>query len=165
MNCPRCQKELNSLTLEASELKVCPNCEGTWYPGEALAEVTDHSLKELVQSDLKPNMVGDQLAKVDLDKAIDCPECGKEMIRYKYTLTCPIELDECEQHGIWLDDGELGSLMQYLTDLDKRVGALTERTLSERNLATLQELSRSPAAYSLPGNLLATINMVYSRER
>lgn len=165
MNCPRCSTELTSVSIEAAEVRACGNCEGTWYPDEALAEVTDHTFSELKQTPLAQSMVPDQLAKVDLDEPISCPECGEQMSRYTYSLTCPIVLDECIEHGVWLDDGELGTLMQYLTELDKRVSEKQDQLLGGRNLAALEELSKSPTYYSLPGNVLATLNAVRSRPR
>ena len=165
MNCPRCETELTSVQIEESEVNACPNCEGTWYPDEALGNVTDHSLNELKSTELEASIVGDKLSKVDLEKAICCPECGSEMARYTYSMTCQIVLDECPKHGVWLDDGELGTLMQYLTELDQRVSAKQEETLNPRNVKALEELSKSPTFYSLPSNVLATINNVYSRER
>ena len=80
-------------------------------------------------------------------------------------MTCRIELDECSEHGVWLDDGELGTLMQYLTELDKRVSAKEASLATSRNFETLAELSRSPSYYSLPTNVLATLNSLYNRDR
>lgn len=165
VNCPRCATELKDLTLESSVVKACPKCEGTWYPDEALGQVTDHSLSELQQTELSPSLVADKLSEIDLEKAIKCPQCDKEMARYTYSLTCQIVLDECPEHGVWLDDGELGTLMSYLTDLDQRVGERQEQVLEARNLEKLRELSKSPTFYSLPSNVLATINNVYTRDR
>lgn len=58
-----------------------------------------------------------------------------------------------------------GTLMQYLTELDKRVSEKQEQLLQGKNLAALEELSKSPTYYSLPGNVLATLNAVRSRPR
>jgi Zn-finger nucleic acid-binding protein len=165
VNCPRCSTDLTAVAIESSNVMACSNCEGTWYPDEALGDVTDHSFSELKETALAQSLVPDQLAKVDLDEPVNCPQCQKQMSRYTYSLVCPIVLDECIEHGVWLDDGELGTLMQYLTELDKRVGAKQEEVLSGRNLSTLEELSKSPTFYSLPGNVLATLNAVHSRAR
>lgn len=165
MKCPRCTTELSSVIIEESAVMACPNCEGAWYPGESLGEVTDQTFSQLKETGLAATMVPDKLARVDLDQPVACPECGEKMARFSYSMTCPIVLDECPAHGVWLDDGELGTLMQYLTELDKRVGAQSEVLLSERNLKTLQELGKSPASYSLPANVLATLSSVYSRPR
>ena len=165
MNCPRCETALKAVTIEDSQVHACPNCDGTWYPDEALGEVTDFTFSELKETELSPSLVPDKLARVDLDKAICCPQCGKEMARYTYSMTCRIELDECSEHGVWLDDGELGTLMQYLTELDKRVSAKEASLATSRNFETLAELSRSPSYYSLPTNVLATLNSLYNRDR
>ena len=165
MNCPRCSTELSPVTIESCQVQACPNCEGTWYPDEALGNVTDQTFTELKKTGLGASLVPDQLAKIDLDEPVHCPQCSKLMSRYTYSMACKIVLDECPEHGVWLDDGELGTLMQYLTDLDKKVGSAQEDLLNARNVGALEELSKSATFYSLPGNVLATINAAYSRDR
>lgn len=165
MDCPRCQTQLKTVEIDLSEVYACPGCEGAWYPDEALGSVTDHTFSELKATELRETMVPDRLALVDLEQTINCPVCSETMLRYTYSLTCPIELDECPKHGIWLDDGELGTLVQYLNDLDKRVNEKHEMLMSERNIWALHELSKSSEPHSLPGEVLAVISNVYARER
>lgn len=140
MNCPRCRTQLSAVEIEQAEVQVCSTCEGAWYPDEALGSVTDHSFSELKATELSRSMVPDKLALVDLEQRIDCPVCSDKMLRYTYSLACPIELDECPHHGVWLDDGELGTLVSYLTDLNKRVGHQQEKLLNERHLMDVLEI-------------------------
>ena len=165
MNCPRCSTELRTVSIENTEVQACSNCEGTWFPGEALGLVTDHSFSELKQTELIESLIPDQLEKIDLEKMIHCPECGAEMSRYTYSVVWPIVLDECPKHGVWLDDGELGTLMKHLTELDENVTGYQHDMLNQRNLDLLQELSKKATFHSLPTNVLATINKVHSRNR
>jgi hypothetical protein len=44
----------------------------------------------------------------------NCPECGRVMERKKYEGGCPVLIDECPDHGIWLDTGEIKDLQIYL---------------------------------------------------
>ncbi len=110
-------------------------------------------------------MVPDRLALVDLEQKICCPVCSDTMLRYIYSADCQIELDECPRHGIWLDDGELGTLAQYLNDLDKRVHDKYEMLMGKGSIWALSDLSKSSDSYSLPGEVLAVIKTVYARER
>lgn len=165
MKCPRCSKELRAVSVECAEVQACSNCEGIWFPGEALGQVTDHSVSDIKQTELKESLVADQLEKVDLDKEIHCPECQETMDRYTYSLVCPIVLDECSKHGVWLDDGELGTLMKHLTELEDRVVDRQNDLLNQRNLDLLQELSKKASFHSLPTKVLATINKVHARDR
>lgn len=170
LSCPRCQTPLQEAKLEESTVHPCPNCEGTWYPEEALSSVTDRSLSELSGSVLQPSLVGDKLETVDLEKPISCPVCAAPMMRYRYTMTCDVVLDECLDHGIWLDDGELGSLMTFLEDLYKGVEDTRDRLASgvtETNLEYLEEeLSREePGVEISPSRVLEALYQVHSRPR
>lgn len=168
MNCPRCKVEMKSVRLEDATVSLCPQCEGTWYPDQALASVTDHSIPELQKLELAPTLVEGGGQTTDEEPLIDCPECGKRMERYQYSLTCDLIVDECFEHGVWLDDGELGTMVKFLTDLNSGVTAkekaLVEK-MSESNFQALQELSRSPGFYTLPGSLLGALNSVSYRDR
>ena len=168
MNCPRCQSEMRDAQLEESQLKTCPKCEGTWYPGEALGAVTDHSLAELKQSPLEPSLEADRLDTVDLEKPINCPVCSRPMVRYRYTMTCDVVLDECLEHGVWLDDGELGSLMAFLEELYQGAEAKRDRLstgITEKNLEYLEELCRDGGNNNLSAGVLEALYQVHHRPR
>ena len=45
---------------------------------------------------------------------IRCPVCSGGMEKKKYHRSCPIEIDECELHGIWLDTGEIKDLQVFI---------------------------------------------------
>lgn len=166
MNCPRCATELTAHKFDAATVRACPSCEGAWFPDEALGAVTDNTLGELESSELSASLVGDKLEKIDEDKLIDCPQCGVQMERYRYSLTCNVILDECPAHGVWLDDGELGTLMAFLTNLYDRVEEREAKIiegLSGGNIQALQELQKNPTYYNLPSSLLETLNQVHAR--
>lgn len=118
MDCPRCQTQLKAITLpELDDAKVylCPNCEGGWYPQPSLEDLTLESNRAAVEkTELAPTLVADQLEKIDLDAPVSCPECGQEMKRYSYPLAPDTALDRCEEHGAWLDDGELGVMLEQI---------------------------------------------------
>lgn len=169
MDCPRCGSRMRDAQVHGCALKTCGECEGTWYPGEALGTVTDHSLSELRQGPLKETLVADKLEAIDLEAPISCPRCARPMMRYRYTMSCDVILDECLEHGVWLDDGELGSLMKFLEDM-VGVDEETEERLSlgvmEKNLEYLEELSRSSEGASpLSGGVLEALYRVHSRPR
>lgn len=117
MNCPRCETELRSMTFPGvgnATIHMCPNCEGAWYPSYALCQVTDLGRDAIASTNLAPALVADQLEKIDLDAPVKCPECQEEMHRSSYRLAPEIQLDECPEHGMWLDDGELGVVLEQI---------------------------------------------------
>ena len=90
------------------------------------------------------------------------------MMRYRYTVSCDVVLDECLDHGIWLDDGELGSLMTFLEELYKGVEETRDRlaaSVTEKNLEYLEELSQEPGVEISPSRVLEALYQVHSRPR
>lgn len=118
MDCPRCQTQLKAINLSEfndAEVHLCPNCEGGWYPQASLDSLTIESNREAVErSELAPTLEADQLDKIDLDAPVNCPECGREMERFSYPLAPDTALDRCDDHGAWLDDGELGVMLEQI---------------------------------------------------
>jgi hypothetical protein len=47
-------------------------------------------------------------------EAVSCPVCGVEMTRKRYSSNCPVQIDECGEHGLWLDTGEIKDLQVFI---------------------------------------------------
>jgi Zn-finger nucleic acid-binding protein len=42
-----------------------------------------------------------------------CPSCGEPMLRRNFHESSGVVVDVCAAHGIWLDRGELASLIEF----------------------------------------------------
>jgi Zn-finger nucleic acid-binding protein len=40
--------------------------------------------------------------------------CDVEMKRKQYASNCPVQIDECDAHGVWLDTGEIKDLQVFI---------------------------------------------------
>ncbi len=116
MKCPRCQTEMQEIDFEGCRIDICPNCEGSWYDMDELAEIMELPLDTLESSSLSPILVGDKHDKVDLNAPLQCPRCGQNMNRFRYLGTSEVWLDECPTHGVFLDDGELTQMLDALQE-------------------------------------------------
>lgn len=132
MNCPRCGTGL----FHRDDLDLCPGCDGIWFDRgelEALAKSarpTDEEKMTLgqIQRDLqslpKPN-------PSDNVQYIKCPACGEMMTRRMFGRRSGVLIDQCREHGIWLDAGEREAIIAFAEKGGMRV---TEREESaERN--------------------------------
>ena len=67
--------------------------------------------------------------EIDRDPPVGCPVCGQSMRRYIYCEDSGVVVDSCDLgHGIWLDDGELAQIYDYLNRieaLDPRIQAIS----------------------------------------
>ncbi|MCA9794954.1 MAG: zf-TFIIB domain-containing protein [Candidatus Eremiobacteraeota bacterium] len=166
MICPRCDTEMKQVMLRNIPVDLCPNCEGSWYDADELAAILETPLQELESSDLAPVLVADKLDKIDTEKNLDCPRCGEPMVRYQYLITSDIYLDECPDHGIWLDDGELTKMLEFLGEWDdagQEKRAEIERVRQQGNYQVLTE--ENPSWHNVPGQFLKLLNKVFRRKR
>ena len=114
MECPRCGQELMPVRVSTVSVEFCPHCEGTWYDLEELETVL--ALPDLRLSQLRPALAPNRkpaVANKQLERPVSCPRCGRTLIREHYGMGCQVEVDRCPAHGIWLDDGELGELLEH----------------------------------------------------
>lgn len=165
MKCPRCDTEMNEVTVNQTAVDLCPNCEGSWYDAEELGEIMAVPKEALRESELNPILEEDKLDRIDVEEPLNCPRCGEPMLRYKYLITSEITLDECHQHGIWLDDGELTKMFEFLQKWETPDPKLMAKM--EMELARLKQEAREKEEHflaSLGGGILGgrLIRKIYS---
>lgn len=107
--CPRCNQTLTQTGLG----HLCPGCEGCWLDYEQLNHLLRLSDSQLESSELVPT-VEDSHSEAARERYLRCPLCGGRMRRQIYLADSGVVVDMCREHGIWLDDGELGKMRRYL---------------------------------------------------
>ncbi len=115
MKCPRCKSRLTPVKIPKNKSKVpiCAGCNGAFFGREQAYAVMAMGLEKLMKSPLAPILKEEFLAR-DSDEAADCPVCQETMLRSNFSESCQVEVDVCSEHGLWLDDGELGAILKAL---------------------------------------------------
>lgn len=164
MDCPRCQTELKAVTLaelDDAQVFLCPNCEGGWYPQASLDSLTGESSREVIeQSELAPTLDADQLDKIDLAAPVNCPECGKQMDRFSYQLAPETALDRCYEHGAWLDDGELGVMLEQIAAHQKRLNEMRKDAAAARDEMNITGVAKG-SRFNPIGLTLRALNSLF----
>ena len=96
MRCPSCSKEMMALEFKDVEADYCPSCWGCWL---------DQGELELISG--RPALSFSSQTKGQRP----CPHCRKKM-QIKSLSKTRVEVDVCPGHGLWLDKGELQSVIQ-----------------------------------------------------
>lgn len=168
MECPRCQQTLKSVTfseLEDAEVFLCPGCEGGWYPQAALTCLTQDSDREEIEaSALAPTLEADKLDTIDLEAAVDCPECGREMTRFAYPLAPDTMLDRCDDHGMWLDDGELGVMLDQIEASQKLIEESRKGVAEAREEMDMKGIAKGRSINPI-GLTLRLLNKIFGASR
>ncbi|MBI5863714.1 MAG: zf-TFIIB domain-containing protein [Planctomycetes bacterium] len=117
--CPQCGGRLEALAFNSENRLVierCPDCFGLFFdPGE---------LDETVRATVAPAGSADrERLQHILDEEgpeqppavryINCPVCHSLMNRRLIGLRSGVVIDECREHGIWLNGGELRRILKW----------------------------------------------------
>lgn len=111
--CPRCKVMLEQKIFHGEEYDICPQCGGLWLDRDEFKRTTrepivyrDKEIKgEYIKSPLSNPLV-----------YIPCVRCGKLMIRKNFARISGVIIDECSRHGVWLDQGELKKIRQFIAN-------------------------------------------------
>ena len=115
--CPRCHSPLVFLKIQMGEVYPvhrCKKCLGTFFSSD--------DLRQLVNS-VADGKAMDKARIAQLCKEtpkeiwpityIPCPTCRQTMMRSGYRGNATIMTDVCRDHGVWLDGGELGRILNW----------------------------------------------------
>lgn len=166
MQCPRnCGVELRAVKvagLDGAEVHLCPECEGGWYPHGALTAVGNHSL---VGTELEASLVGDKLEKVNLDADVPCPVCSQVMNRFSYTLAPQVKIDECFEHGTWLDDGELGAIVDAVAASSASMAKYRQDIQDMRKEMNMDGIAKGGSVLNPIALSIRILNAMFSKNR
>jgi Zn-finger nucleic acid-binding protein len=117
MNCPRCKLKLRKVDYEGVEADMCDTCWGFWLDTGELEDVLEK--RKLAFSKEEQKIILDVRvgSKKGPTAPAPCPKCEKVMKRAHYDSGVNLVIDRCDEHGIWLDTGEI-----------KKVQALAEKS-------------------------------------
>ena len=116
MNCPRCALPLKTLDYEGVETDMCESCWGFWLDTGELEQILTNRGLEFSEEEREAILDLRGASNPGATDPASCPKCGSVMRRAHYDESVHLVLDECPDHGVWLDTGEI-----------KKVQALAER--------------------------------------
>lgn len=116
--CPRCKINLDTMKLVINKnffIERCKNCLGIFFDPLELEDLLTVAIEE--DNKCAASRLG-ILTEVDKDKwpvkYLNCPVCKNLMLRKSYGNLSGVIIDWCKPHGIWLDGGELGTLLKWV---------------------------------------------------
>ncbi|NIM93669.1 MAG: hypothetical protein GTO18_08150 [Anaerolineales bacterium] len=112
MKCPVDGSELESHAHHSVNIDECAQCHGLWFDQGELRKVKDEMVPDASWLDF--DLWSDQDAFDVVWSERKCPKCGRNMAVVSYGETGE-NVDICvDEHGVWLDKGELGAIIQAL---------------------------------------------------
>jgi Zn-finger nucleic acid-binding protein len=102
---------------EGVNVAVCKQCKGIWLSLKKLNQII--STESKVWTEQQRAEILRETGKVgvpqqELERHLDCPECGELMPANNYQYSSGIIINKCKNnHGVWLDSGELTKIQIY----------------------------------------------------
>ena len=139
--CPRCRVPLGASIEKDWSGRRCRLCEGLWLDREALVRAregkagpTDRQYGEQVRAEVP---------------YLRCVQCEQMMRRFNFANISGVLLDECGEHGVWLDRGELDLLRRFVAEggLAREAGRIDRMLDSARLAGPIAPTLRPDPAY------------------
>jgi len=96
-------------------IERCDKCFGLFFdPGE-IETLMEHSVSGVfsINQQQITNISNERYQKGKSVKYVKCPDCQEFMKRTVYGYRSGVVIDQCKQHGIWLDSGEITQLLEW----------------------------------------------------
>ncbi|MEW6366551.1 MAG: zf-TFIIB domain-containing protein [Acidobacteriota bacterium] len=159
LRCPRCRtQQLFKRPVRRLFVHSCPDCEGLWIETDVFEHLVDRQARRFGFTPCAERaraVSNEDSAGPDL--FVCCPRCSEHMTRLNFAHVSGVIVDECAKHGIWLDQGELRKIADFVAagglrdirDLD--VASPAFRTRANRECAPKHsDTARKSAGTSWP---------------
>jgi len=116
--CPRCHVPLQTVDVRLGEkflIERCERCLGLFFDPNELEAFLEKAVTNVHAVDAQ-RLIEVQGVRRSSEYAvsyIDCPVCRRLMNRINLGSRSGVIADQCRDHGIWLDGGELRQIMEW----------------------------------------------------
>ncbi|MBU0992299.1 MAG: zf-TFIIB domain-containing protein [Proteobacteria bacterium] len=116
--CPRCKIGLEAHVFRGNEIDICPKCAGIWLDTREFRRLTTE--RDVYSDQSVPYGFLRQPVNVE-DGFLPCARCDSFMVRRNFKRISGVMYDECRDHGVWLDAGEINLIRAFIASggLDK----------------------------------------------
>ena len=97
--------------VESLLAKQCSECKGIFISFELLEKAIMHY--GLKRKKIPNKIDSPKERKKNQDNLYACPICKSTMQRFTYKISSSVLIDKCESHGVWLNHGELKTLIEW----------------------------------------------------
>ena len=118
--CPRCDGELRIRALDAVSVVECSACEGLWIEAAAFATLCERSRRQGTACGAGARMARSAPNTTSDLRYVPCLACGELMFRRQFWSAgraSGVVIDRCKDHGVWLDERELESVIAFLRSI------------------------------------------------
>jgi len=131
LRCPCCECWMAAREVSGFLLNECPKCHGLWAPDGVLEALVDRaasvSRERLASGEgAAPRVDGGNPASAAVEYR-RCPSCESWMVRSNFRKRSGVVIDQCHEHGTWLDANELERIAGFILSGRARKAARAEQ--------------------------------------
>jgi Zn-finger nucleic acid-binding protein len=145
--CPCCARAMHAREVGGLVVHECGKCNGLWVPLDRFSALVDRAA-ETARARVEggslsaPRVDGDNPASRQVEYR-RCPVCDALMARRNYQKRSGVIIDQCHEHGTWLDANELERIAGYvLSGRAQRVADAEAESAEQREKAAADEAVR-----------------------
>jgi Zn-finger nucleic acid-binding protein len=91
----------------------CADCEGAFISHETFELIQERALKTAPVASRSASRAGVNTLDAEV-KYLRCPECRTFMNRLNFANKSGVLIDNCREHGVWTDPGELDGILDFI---------------------------------------------------
>lgn len=124
--CVRCDGTLHATRVGGIEVHECSKCHGLWVPENHFDQLVEKAIEARKSLATPFPRVGGGNPTAERVEYRRCPICSQLMLRKNYRHRSGVVIDQCREHGTWLDADELEQIAGFV-----RSGGLEKAIASE----------------------------------
>lgn len=151
LRCPCCERWMAAREVGGLVVQECPKCQGLWAPDETFDALVARAVAVARE---RAGNAGAKAPRVDGDNPAAsrveyrrCPCCDALMGRRNFRKRSGVIIDQCHQHGTWLDANELERIAGFV--LSGRADAVERMDAANRDGEALQQARRAARRFEL----------------
>ena len=124
--CVKCEGTMHATRVGGIETHECSSCHGLWVPGERFDELVERAIearRNLTTPFPRVEAGNPMTERVAYRR---CPTCSQLMARRNYRQRSGVIIDQCRDHGTWLDPDELELIAGFVRSGGLERAAATE---------------------------------------
>jgi len=153
LRCPCCERWMAASEIGGLVIQECPKCHGLWAPEDVFDALVDRAAianRERAEDGVgvAPRVDGGNPAASRVEYR-RCPVCDAMMGRRNFRKRSGVIIDQCHEHGTWLDANELERIAGFV--LSGRASSVARVESTERDSRASEEARLASRRVQLGG--------------
>ena len=166
--CPRCQTEMQIVTVGKQLVLECATCLGLWLTPGAFEKICADKEEHAAVLGSASLADSDRTVPATTVKYVPCPECSQLMNRANFARCSGVIIDLCKKHGIWFDRNELSLIIEFIhagglelsRTREKRALEEQRRELNQQQMALASQRIRAFSDSDRASGIASTSDLV-----